>query len=208
MKENIELQNISTEEKIKLAATTIFTQKGYAATKTRDIAEMAGINIASLHYYYRSKEKLFSIVVGEAMQQFSSILNDIFLSDISLDLKIKRFVTEYTDLLKENLYLPLFIFNESEKSTGIIYKMVQFEKSNEVTKLQLKTLIETKKIRPISFDNFIANLTGLTFSPFLNRHMMKQISGITDKEFLKMLEERKTSIPKMIINHLYFIPPE
>ena len=39
----------STEQKIKEAARKVFTMKGYAATRTRDIAEEAGINLALLN---------------------------------------------------------------------------------------------------------------------------------------------------------------
>ena len=55
-------KDISTEEKIKEAARKIFHKKGYAGTRTRDIAEEAGINLALLNYYYRSKEKLFELI--------------------------------------------------------------------------------------------------------------------------------------------------
>lgn len=48
--------DINTEAKILEAARTIFHKKGYAATRTRDIAEEAGINLALLNYYFRSKE--------------------------------------------------------------------------------------------------------------------------------------------------------
>ena len=41
----------TTEEKIKAAARVVFHKKGYAATRTRDIAEEAGINLALLNYY-------------------------------------------------------------------------------------------------------------------------------------------------------------
>ncbi|MFA6786995.1 MAG: TetR family transcriptional regulator, partial [Bacteroidales bacterium] len=37
--------DVTTEEKIKEAARTIFHRKGYAATRTRDIAEEANINL-------------------------------------------------------------------------------------------------------------------------------------------------------------------
>ena len=50
----IEENNLSTEEKLKEAARIVFTKKGYAATKTRDIAEEAGLNLALFHYYFRS----------------------------------------------------------------------------------------------------------------------------------------------------------
>ena len=35
-----------------------------------DISEEAGINLALLNYYYRSKEKLFVLVMTEILQNF------------------------------------------------------------------------------------------------------------------------------------------
>ena len=67
----------STEEKIKNAARIIFHQKGYAGTKTRDIAEEAGINLALLNYYFRSKEKLFGIIMVESLQSFRLSMMDV-----------------------------------------------------------------------------------------------------------------------------------
>ena len=50
------------------AARKLFTQKGFAAIRTRDIAKEAGINLALLNYYFRSKEKLFDIVMMDNFQ--------------------------------------------------------------------------------------------------------------------------------------------
>jgi hypothetical protein len=47
-------KELSTEEKIKEAARKLFTHKGFAATRTRDIAQEAGINLALLNYYFRN----------------------------------------------------------------------------------------------------------------------------------------------------------
>ncbi len=69
MKAKAEIEiNASTEEKIKEAARRVFTQKGYAATRTRDIAEESGLNLALINYYFRSKEKLFDIIMLEHLQ--------------------------------------------------------------------------------------------------------------------------------------------
>ena len=38
--------DLSTEEKIKKAALKLFTRKGYVATRTREISQEAGINLA------------------------------------------------------------------------------------------------------------------------------------------------------------------
>ena len=70
----------STEDKIKDSSRKLFTQQGFAATKTRDIAKEAGINLALLNYYFRSKEKLFEIVMlenlGHFFQGIAIIVND------------------------------------------------------------------------------------------------------------------------------------
>src|SRR3990170_6648264 len=103
----------STEEKIKEAARVIFTQKGYAATRTRDIAEAAGINLALLNYYYRSKEKLFELIMFEKLGKFFGsiipILNDV---NASLEQKIVTFANSYIEFLAANPDLPLFILSE------------------------------------------------------------------------------------------------
>src|SRR6478736_8171749 len=100
----------STEEKIKVAARKVFLRKGFSATRTRDIAEEAGLNLALLNYYFRSKEKLFEIIMMEKLQQLFGIIiplaND---PSTSLDEKLKTIAGEYIDMLSANENLPLFI---------------------------------------------------------------------------------------------------
>lgn len=59
--------NISTETKIFRAASNIFILYGYHGTRLRQIAYQAGVNASVIHYYFRSKEKLYKSVVKEAM---------------------------------------------------------------------------------------------------------------------------------------------
>ena len=120
----------STEEKIMAAARKLFTQKGYAATKTRDIAREAGINSALLNYYFRSKEKLFALIMRENLQQFAEgialVAND---SHTSLDEKLQKLVNHYTDMLLEKPEIPLFVINEIQTNPeDLINKMSLQEK--------------------------------------------------------------------------------
>ena len=55
-------KDFSTEEKILEAAAQEFIIKGKAGARMQEIANNAGINKALLHYYYRSKDKLFESV--------------------------------------------------------------------------------------------------------------------------------------------------
>src|SRR5688500_11982834 len=103
----------TTEERIKAAARKVFTKKGFAATRTRDIAEEAGINLALLNYYFRSKQKLFDIVMLENMQRFMMVLHGVFNTEsTSLNEKVAAIATNYINLLKEHPDLPLFVLSE------------------------------------------------------------------------------------------------
>src|ERR1044071_9731716 len=105
-------QEASTEEKIKAAARKVFMQKGYGASRTRDIAEAAGINLALLNYYFRSKEKLFHEIMLERVQKLFGTIAPILMDDsTSLEKKIQLMAPKYIDLLTENPDLPMFVLN-------------------------------------------------------------------------------------------------
>ena len=103
----------SAEQKIKEAARKLFTEKGFDAVKTRDIAEEAGINLALLNYYFRSKQKLFDLIMVENfeafVQQLIPLLGD---ETLSLDETLEKVTGSYIDMLKLNPGLPFFIMNE------------------------------------------------------------------------------------------------
>ena len=103
----------SAEEKIKEAARKLFTQKGFAATRTRDIAQEAGINLALLNYHFRSKEKLFEIIMAENFRQFiHGISLNLIDEQTTIVEKTDRIVTDYIDFLTRHPDLPLFVLNE------------------------------------------------------------------------------------------------
>lgn len=64
----------NTEQAILQAAEKEFLDKGFALAKTTDIARAAGVTHAMLHYYYRTKEKLFERIFQEKVQVMSRSL--------------------------------------------------------------------------------------------------------------------------------------
>ena len=134
-------KELSTEEKIIAAARKLFTQKGFSATKTRDIAEEAGINLALLNYYFRSKQNLFQIIIEEKFNQLFGVINPILSNnEISLEEKIETLVTNYTNMLLGNDDLPLFVLSEIKTNEFLIKRVRQNAEilSNPVIEKQLK----------------------------------------------------------------------
>ncbi|WP_422079620.1 TetR/AcrR family transcriptional regulator [Ulvibacterium sp.] len=193
----------NTEERIKQAAIEVFAKKGFSDTKTRDIAAAANVNISTLHYYYRNKDTLFKIVADDVFRQFNAISESILNSDISFKEKIKEFVCQYTDFCKKNPHFPSFIVFESERNPDRVYGKIDFKAMDNVIERELNELIEKKVIRPISYPNYVLNLVSLTSFPFLNKHMLHRINGLSEDDFNELLETRKEMVPKMIIDYLY-----
>ncbi|HOQ48773.1 MAG TPA: TetR/AcrR family transcriptional regulator [Candidatus Kapabacteria bacterium] len=73
----------------------------------QEIADVAGINKALLHYYFRKKEILFKTIFQQAFSEFVPNIQEVISSDKSLRQKIKLFVDSYLDLLMNNPYLPI-----------------------------------------------------------------------------------------------------
>ena len=53
---------MTTEDTIKHAAMGVFLKSGFNGARMQEIADIAGVNKAMLHYYFSSKEQLFDRV--------------------------------------------------------------------------------------------------------------------------------------------------
>ncbi len=193
--------DLSTEEKIKNAARIIFHQKGFAATRTRDIAEEAGINLALLNYYYRSKEKLFAIIMQESLAAFfqtvSSVMND---ETTSLEKKIELFVSNYIDLLLVEPDIPLFLLSEVRSNPDELLGKLNIRElfQHSAFMKQYRAGVESGKIAPVHPMHFMMNVMGLTVFPFIGNPMLKMVGGMSQQQFETMMKERKALIPKWV----------
>ena len=191
------METISTEQKIIRAADKLFTQKGYAATKTREIAEEAGTNLALLNYYFGSKENLYKKVVKE---KFSILLDALrpILSDeqISLKEKISLITKNYTNLLVENEELPIFILNELTVNKELFAKITQNTRliAQPVLEKQLK---ETGA--EISATDLIINTLSLTMFTFVAKPLIISSGLVKEDDFVEFVTERKEKIIDWII---------
>jgi TetR/AcrR family transcriptional repressor of nem operon len=57
-----------------LAAFRQIAERGFEGLRTRDVANEVGVNIATLHYYFPTKEALIGAVLEHAMDRFRTTL--------------------------------------------------------------------------------------------------------------------------------------
>lgn len=193
--------DISAEEKIKIAARKLFTEKGFDATKTREIAEEAGINLALVNYYFRSKQRLYDIIMEEHMSYFRGGISELFgNSELDVYVKIEKLANYYINAFIANRDLPMFIIAtiNSRSSGNLLSESEEVSSSRKVFVNQIKNLIASKKIKPIHPVHILSNLMGLVMFPFVASPMLKSRANINDKEFVALMEERKKLIPVWI----------
>jgi AcrR family transcriptional regulator len=191
----------STEEKIKEAARKIFLHRGYAATRTRDIAEEAGLNLALLNYYFRSKEKLFDIIMMENLQHFIEGIKDILNDNrTSLEQKIEAIVNNYINLLMHQPELPLFVLHELRSHPKELVSKIDRDKfiNRSYFMQQLKEAMNQGKVAAINPLHFLMNIVSLTIFPFVASPILRNIGGLKQQEFNMLMEERKKLIPVWI----------
>ena len=186
-------KELSTEEKIKAAARIVFAQKGFAATRTRDIAEAAGINLALLNYYFRSKQKLFDGIMLEKLGEFFGKIGPIMMdASTTLETKVESFVAHYTEMLIKNPELPLFVLSEIRTHPQHFLEISPIHKILGQSSFVAQLKERRPEVNPI---HFLMSMLGLTVFPFIAMPMMKTIASMDDAAYNALMEERKKLIP-------------
>lgn len=194
-----------TEEKIFEAATEVFLEKGMDGARMQDIADRAGINKSLLHYYYRTKERLFNavfeMIATEMLRKFAPVFDE----NLSLEEKIRFFYREHIAFLQKNPRLPSFLLNEINRNPSIFRKFVQkLDVSLLWTTLerQHKDELERYHITRESIPQFMTTIVSLSIFPFAGKAI---ISGILEKmggNFNDYIEERKAYAADFVIKAL------
>ncbi|HLW08826.1 MAG TPA: TetR family transcriptional regulator [Fermentimonas sp.] len=191
------MDKINTEQKIIRAADKLFTQKGYAATKTREIAEEAETNLALLNYYFGSKEKLYKKVVQEKFKMLLGAIAPVLWDErISIEDKVESITENYTKLFLENEELPIFILNELTVNKEL------FKDITENARLIAQPVIDKQLMErniKITATDLIINTLSLTMFPFVAKPLIVSSGLVNEEEFAGFVSERKEKILEWII---------
>lgn len=186
-------KELTTEKKILLSASKVFTEKGFAGTRTRDIAEEAGINLALLNYYFRSKEKLFEQVMKVKMVLlFGQIVPILTNEKTNLEEKIDLVSNKYFEILSKNPNLPLFVLSEMQKKNSEVKSIIPVNKifKNSVILKQIKE--RKPELNP---SHFLINFLSMTIFPFITKPVFNTFDLMNETEFQQFVEERKRLVP-------------
>lgn len=188
-----------------------FLDKGYANTKTTDIAKRAGVTHAMLHYYYRTKENLFEIILKNKVE----ILIEMFLFPLEQDIpfvdKLKKGIEGHFDFIASNPKLPNFIFNEilnNEANRKRFLKLLQPKVKELVIAIDADIKEESTKgkIKYIEAYDLLYTIISVNVFVFLASPVVKGIMNLNNKQFEEFKKHRKRQNVELIMNLLKVEP--
>lgn len=186
------------ENKIIEVARAVFIEKGYAETSMSEIASKAGINRPALHYYFRTKEKMFDAVFSDIV---SSIIPEVFeiivKREQSISTRVEELVNAYYNLFKNNPHLPLFVVREMNRDSSLLIETakrlgLQSKLSGAIASLQQE--MNEGKLKNVPLRFLFYNLYGLLIIPFLSQDFSSTIFLDDEESFDDLLNKWKPNI--------------
>ena len=191
-----------TEERIFDAATEIFLERGMDGARMQEIADLAGINKSLLHYYYRSKERLFDavfdLVASRMFTRFAPLLDP----GLTLEEKISFFFREHIGFMEENPRLPSFLLNEINRNPErmkVIVRRFDIWKIYEILEQQHGEEFRKIGITPSLMPQIMTSVAAMSIFPFAARGIVETILEKIGIRFNDYIEARKTFAADFVI---------
>lgn len=189
---------ISTEHTILNAAKEIFIKKGYSGARMQEIADAAGINKAMLHYYFRSKDKLFQVILEQSMGQLIPKVARSFEKEGSVTEKFEFLITNYVQTIRENPHLPIFILHElSQNRTEFLLRLkenISHFPNFQLFFQQITEEIQSGKIRQFDPIHLLLNIISMCVFPFIAKPVVTNLIGLPDSLFDQMMLIREKEV--------------
>ncbi len=177
------------ENKIIEVARTTFLKKGFSNTSMSDIATEVGLTRPAMHYYFRTKERLFQAVLGDILLKFLPRIRDYISSEMPLEEKIEIIVETYTEILQRSPELPFFMVGEIKRDVETIISIVRNSEIPDFGQSihdAIVAEIDAGRMRRMPVMDIVYTFYGLMMFPYLADPLGKAIlqTDSLDKKFI------------------------
>jgi AcrR family transcriptional regulator len=125
---NAEGSQAKTRQQLIEAAGQVFAEHGYRAATVREICLRAGANVASIHYHFGDKEKLYIEVLRDAQRRYAETAPGLMREDseTSPEDRLRTFVRSFiTQLLDRTAWDSKLIAREMVEPTAALDVVVE-----------------------------------------------------------------------------------
>lgn len=203
-----------TERKILEAARLEFSEKGFDGARMQAIADQAGTNKALLHYYFRSKERLFEVTLKDILSTlWSEIHGRLNTHHEETDLRtlINTIVSAYIGTFAAQPSLPKMIIRELTLESPILFKVVNefvssFDKGPNPIFTIYNNELRRGTIKRIELLHFMMNLMSMCAVTFIFMPIAENIikkTGVSMAFDRKFYDKRIEAITEMACDGIF-----
>ena len=189
--------NENLEDRIVDVAKDVFLENGFEMTSMSDIAAKVGINRPTLHYYFRTKERMFRAVLAPIFETFMPKVQTILAGDIPFIERLEKILDEYLIIFSENPFLPRFVLSEIQRNPDNLILMIHrfgIERMLQQLSEILDKEMDTGKIKRIPHIIILGTFYSQLTFPFLTRNMLMKVFSDDTARYKAFLEEWKQNI--------------
>jgi len=182
-------------------AEELFANKGYNGTSVRDIAQVAGVNLAMISYYFGSKEKLLETIFEERSEksriQFESIIEDETIAPLQ---KVYMMVDSYIDkIFNQQCFHKIMMRTQmavGDNENNLIQELINNTRKRNIQ--LIKRLINEGQKKGVFKKNIdivlmMSTMFGTANQMILTKQFYKEMNNMEDKteeEYNKFLKKK------------------
>jgi TetR/AcrR family transcriptional regulator len=102
-----------TSRKIFEAALNVFSCKGHDGARMKEIADLAGINRALLHYYFNTKRELYEAVFAHLFQQYMNSFRTVLNPEEPFADSLRHFIGHYIDYVRGHMDMARLVIHDN-----------------------------------------------------------------------------------------------
>ena len=202
-------RNQNIEKRILWVAERLFLEKGFSGTSTTEIAKAVGCNQALIHYYFRTKEKLFWDIFSPKMEQVVEYLDAPLDEEVDFLDRLRNIIDFYFGMMALDERLAPFIVNEllvhSERWKFFRERFLRSEsRSQAFNKFEkmVQEEIQNGTIREVRAIDLVLDIMALCLTSFIVAPMGFASSECDSQVRKEYLERRKEDVTSLIVNGL------
>lgn len=155
--------DIAARERLLVAATELFSRKGYSATTTREIVAAAGVTKPVLYYYFRNKEGLYLELMRQATNKFEVMLRNSYTEPGSPAKRILSLCDQVYALFVEHIEIVRLMYSlyYGPHQGAPFFDFDSFQlKLQEAVKQLVKKGVKTKEFRKENVEDITWTILG------------------------------------------------
>ena len=211
------VKNESSESRILAAARSEFCEFGLRGARMQAIADRCGVNKALVHYYFRSKERLYEAVLKDIVHTMRTAIDrHLDDDDAGADIRVllRNIISVYIGTLRQYPDIARFMFREVAEGGTHLPSLIS-QVAPVVRELPLKISLrfaaemDAGTIRRMPGVHLLLNILGMCVFTFAAQPIISAISRNLD---LKIgfddvfYEERIDTILEMVLRGIMTAP--